>query len=135
MNILIHGAGKTGTTALFYSIRQALSGTVAELFEPGQPKLDAALSTSVDHVLAKILLRETIEIPDERFPWKIMLVRDPRDTLISRLLYATWHAGFRADPGCMDTYLTLLRVKERDPRSIPFKDLFSTFGALKRASL
>lgn len=132
MNILIHGVGKTGTTALFYAIRQALSGNVAELFEPGQPALDAALSASPEHVLAKVLLREMIQIPYERFPSKIMIVRDPRDTLVSRLLYAVWHAGFRPDPSCMEAYLTLLRVKERDPGSIPLKDLFSSFGAFQR---
>jgi hypothetical protein len=61
-----------------------------------------------------------------------MIARDPRDTLVSRLLYAVWHAGFRPDPSCMEAYLTLLRVKERDPRSIPLKDLFSSFGAFQR---
>ena len=133
MNILIHGVGKTGTTALFYSIRQALSGTVAELFEPaGQDLFDAAFSAPSNHILAKVILRETIQAPYERFPWKIMMVRDPRDTLISRLLYLVWHAGFRADTSSMNAYLTLLRVKERDPRSIPLKDLFSSFAAFQR---
>jgi hypothetical protein len=133
MNILIHGVGKTGTTALFYSIREALSGTVAELFEPaGQELFDAGLSAPADHVLAKVILRETIRVPYERFPWKIMTVRDPRDILISRLLYLVWHAGFRVDKDSMNAYLTLLRVKERDPRCVPLKDLFSAFAAFQR---
>ncbi len=133
MNILIHGVGKTGTTALFYSIRQALSGTVAELFEPARQELfDAALSAPSNHILAKVILRETIQAPYESFPWKIMTVRDPRDILISRLLYLVWHAGFRVDPASMNAYLTLLRVKERDPASIPLKDLFSSFAAFQR---
>ena len=126
MNILIHGVGKTGTTALFYTIRKALSGTVTELFEPVSLEFDAGPSAPAQHVLAKVLLRETIPVPYERFPWKIMTVRDPRDILISRLLYLIWHAAFRADPGCMNTYLTLLRAKERDPACIPLKDLFSS---------
>jgi hypothetical protein len=133
MNILIHGVGKTGTTALFYSIRQVLSGTVAELFEPaGQELFDAAFSASSKHILAKVILRETIQVPYGHFPWKIMTVRDPRDILISRLLYLVWHAGFRVDTGSMDAYLTLLRVKERDPACIPLKDLFSSFAAFQR---
>jgi hypothetical protein len=32
----------------------------------------------------------------------------------------------------MDAYLTLLRVKERDPRSIPLKELFSSFSGFQR---
>jgi hypothetical protein len=32
----------------------------------------------------------------------------------------------------MNAYLTLLRVKERDPTSIPLKDLFSSFAAFQR---
>jgi len=132
MNILIHGVGKTGTTALFYTIRKALSGTVVELFEPASLEFDAAPSAPHQHVLAKVLLRETIPVPYERFPWKIMTVRDPRDILISRLLYLVWHAAFRCDHGCMNAYLALLRAKERDPASIPLKDLFSSFAAFQR---
>ena len=132
MNILIHGVGKTGTTALFYTIRKALSGAVTELFEPASLEFDADPAGPNQHVLAKVLLRETIPVPYERFPWKIMTVRDPRDIFISRLLYLAWHAAFRTDPGCMNAYLALLRAKERDPASIPLKDLFSSFAAFQR---
>ncbi len=132
MNILIHGVGKTGTTALFYTIRKALSGPVTEFFEPASLEFDADPQDPHRHVLAKVLLRETVPVPYERFPWKIMTVRDPRDILISRLLYLSWHAAFRTDRECMNAYLALLRAKERDPASIPLKDLFSSFAAFQR---
>jgi hypothetical protein len=134
MNILIQGVGRTGTTALFYAIRHALSGTVAELFEPPGEELRRALELSPqpDHILAKMLLRESVPAPYERFQKIIMTVRDPRDTLVSRLLYIVWQSDFCLDDPTTEAYLTLLRAKERYPKGISLMALFSTFSAFQR---
>ena len=84
MKILIAGAPKTGTTALFYRIKNSLDGGVREMFEPRG--YVAEPGDGACHVLAKVLLDPLIDLDMESFSSfekKIGIVRDPRDRLIS----------------------------------------------------
>src|SRR5690606_15023024 len=84
--IVIAGQGKSGTAALFHKIRAAVPDSTRLLFEPRayEPEPDDG------HVLAKVLIDPPGYVDFstfEPFDKKILIVRDPRDNLISRLLY------------------------------------------------
>ncbi|PSJ36926.1 sulfotransferase family protein [Allosphingosinicella deserti] len=145
MKIVIYGLAKSGTSALFYKIRNSLPpGTIA-LFEPRSyglsdrflDRLRALRSGrwAPSHVIAKVLPwdRRPIRIHDfDRFDRQIVLVRDPRDRLVSGLLYRNYHASFIRDEKSAAEFLDLLRQKEADPRSVSVLDLLTAFERLER---
>jgi hypothetical protein len=124
--MVVFGQYRTGTTALFYRIKNSLSGEVRTLFEvvdyaeePDDARRD---------VLAKVILR-TPETPDPRgatryerfmgFDKQLYLVRDPRDWLVSGLLFAIQQEPrVYNDAAALGRIVALLSQKERDPRSI-----------------
>lgn len=94
MKILIAGQAKSGTTALFYALKQTLPRKYTCLFEPR----GYAAANRDECVLAKVLINPSVKVEDfETFNKKILIVRDPRDNLVSRLLYAIYDQKFSAD--------------------------------------
>src|SRR5947209_20200187 len=97
--ILILGAAKSGTTALFYAIKNALvSGrgvSVAGLFEPTEEReIVQYLSSTTDQVrlvkglLGPLLRRgSAVERLIAEFDRKIVIYRDPRDNVVSRICF------------------------------------------------
>lgn len=87
MRTLIVGLAKTGTSALLYTIAQA-SPHATVFFEPPASKLH----NLPEHAIAKVLFEsqdETVlEEAAQFFDRKIILLRDPRDAFISRVLFA-----------------------------------------------
>jgi hypothetical protein len=70
----------------------------------------------------------------ERFDRQILIVRDPRDRLVSNLLYRSYNAHFvRGEAEALE-WLRLLRLKEADPGSVAVIDLVEAFDALERAA-
>lgn len=146
MKIVIYGLAKSGTSALFYKIRNSLPPGTIELFEPSaygpRDRLIANLrALRRGHVrpavLAKVLPwdRRPVRLGDfNRFDRPILLVRDPRDRLVSDLLYRSYNAAFAlADPPALE-FLDLLRRKEAEPRKVPLLRLVETFDALEKAA-
>jgi hypothetical protein len=146
VKIVIYGLAKSGTSALFYKIRNSLpAGTIAQ-FEPSRYTLRDRLmgharalrrrNVSPD-VLAKVLPWENppARIEDfERFDRQILIVRDPRDRLVSALLYLTYNAQFvRSEAEALE-WLRLLRLKEAEPASVPVVRLLEAFDALELAA-
>jgi len=132
MRTLIVGIARSGTSALYFKLKQALPETTWCLFEPRQ--LDAADPYRHPDVLAKVIIGPPADFdyaPFRGFDKKIMMVRDPRDNLVSRLLYhpcAT--AEFRADAAKVAAFVDALRRKEADPRSLSVTALFHLFHRL-----
>lgn len=137
-SILVLGAAKSGTTALFYAIRNALHARgeqVAGLLEPrDRDRIDAYLATSNDSVrLVKAMLSRTADwIFDMAgaFDRIVLIVRDPRDNIVS-------HAAFkpkdlvRSDE--LEKQATLIRLfegKEKDPASISVVGMINRMGEL-----
>lgn len=129
--ILILGAGKSGTSALFHCVAQSAEGHhgrgFARLFEP--QSIERLAAFSVSHGVAKLLserLRKFREAGPliERFGRRIMIVRDPRDTVVSRLLWmaATRIAG--AAPADAAAFQSALERKERDPAAVSLLELY-----------
>ncbi|NHZ94266.1 hypothetical protein [Massilia sp. CCM 8734] len=119
MRCLIVGAAKTGTTALLYAVAQAMGGEPVIHFE----ERIATLPPLAPHTAAKLLFEQEraddIAAFGAGFERRILLVRDPRDNLISRLLYMV--ASFRVqmdDAPWLRTIATLLQCKQQDPASV-----------------
>lgn len=143
MRIVIYGLAKSGTTALFYLLKNALPPDAVCLFEPHafdpraveRGRLRRLLrGRSEPDVLAKVLAFRPNRPADVEsfasFDKQVLIVRDPRDRLISRLLYAVYHSTFYNCDEALRVLLELLRRKEADPRSVPVGELLETFARL-----
>lgn len=135
--ILIAGLGRSGTTALFFKIKNSLPGTADILFEPMEYNLHNE-KTDV-FTLAKILfwgpgifafeteqeqLRHKVKYTDfDRFDKKILIVRDPRDRLISQLLYSVRESKFYHDEYRLKEIHDILKQKEVRPGSVSVLDI------------
>jgi hypothetical protein len=144
VKILVVGLAKSGTTALFFKIRNSLPYGIKTLFEPiSYSEKDAGSSRCV---LAKIILSLGVPIfgLDGRhlkhrvryedfmvFDKKILIVRDPRDRLISQVLYSAKKHSFTNDPGKRERFLELLRKKERDPGSVSLLEVLRLGSQLR----
>jgi hypothetical protein len=136
VHYLVVGHGKAGTTALFTCLEQSCPANTYVNFEPRSPEEIAAVFDVKDvaHTLSKVKLQYLNDraIDVSRFDKVVLIVRDPRDLLVSRLLY-----GFSAFErnGLLDEYeeaLALLQRKVDDPDSIGVYELLHAVYALGR---
>lgn len=132
MKILIAGHGKSGTTALFYKIKNSLGKTRC-LFEPCEYKLD--IENNNDPIIAKILLLASDKInyqSFEGFDKKILIVRDPRDQLISWLLYSVYESNFFSDEKKVEKFVNILKKKEHLPKTVSVLDIIRLYDNLSK---
>lgn len=131
MRIVIYGQARTGSTALFLQLQAALPTQTRCLFEPHPSEIPPT-----GDVLVKSLV---MSLPDDLtrppvdasiFDRRVVLVRDPRDRLISVLLFLLhWHSPaypplWQYAPRGFEALLRLLRQKERVPTSVTVVQLF-----------
>ncbi len=132
MKILIVGLARSGTTALYFKIKAALPERTWCLYEP--PRFDPSDPGGAPDVLAKILIAppNTYDYESFRgFEKKIMIVRDPRDGIVSRILYRPCGSrAFRQDEAKVAAVIDALRQKEADPRSISLLALTDLYRRL-----
>jgi hypothetical protein len=121
--IAILGMYKSGTTALFYRIKNSLAGDVRTLFEPDRYEPEPA--DLHRWVLAKVILGAPEPGHDVRyetfrgFGKQLLLVRDPRDWLVSGTLFLIQQdAHLYGDDDKLRRVLDALEQKERDPASL-----------------
>lgn len=129
-SILVAGQPKTGTTALYFWLKESMPGDTVCLNE--QLQLNQSLVSGAPRSLAKILLFPgwfDFEAYDQ-FREKILLVRDPRDTLISSLLYWVSLSPIKGDPHLLDQFVEALRAKEQSPADVPFTSLIELWDRL-----
>jgi len=127
--IVIFGPYKSGTTALFYKIRNSLPGDIRTLFEQ-----DEYVPDELDDkrwVLAKTILGVEDGPPRVKcktfmeFEKKVCLVRDPRDLVISGMLFTVQQEpSLYNDDESLLRILKILRQKENNPDSISVSGLF-----------
>jgi hypothetical protein len=115
MHILLVGPAKSGTTALFFAIRESLDGSVLTLFEPqNSAQMEAVFTASGhDHTLTKVLLGEAANSDfDFTRPDRVVYIsRDPRDNVISRLLYRPALFKRTGNLAAFSEYEALIRAK------------------------
>lgn len=131
-SILIAGLGKTGTTGVYNSFKDAVANLDEEyafLFEPSRPDPLRSLGRYAPYrpILTKIILHRlaTCEVRYTDFDHRIMTVRDPRDVVISRLLFRPLNRGTVRKVGIeeLKPFIDALREKEADPTSHSVKGL------------
>jgi hypothetical protein len=135
--IEIVGNAKTGTTGVFNSIRvplRARDPRTLLLFEPRSSSLYRLGRHPVPFpVLVKAMANKNeMKVAYDAFTHHILIVRDPRDTLVSHLLYLPLQPyGIReAGPERLEELLRALEAKEAAPESRSFRSLFELAIAL-----
>ncbi len=121
-HILVIGTAKSGTTAVYTSIKNAMGERLVSYFEPSASDFNAALRSSAKEVLVKLTLIDRAKYKNlyediHHFDKQIIVIRDPRDILISNLLYNVRWMRFAKDPTRLKIFLDALREKEGDPSS------------------
>jgi hypothetical protein len=126
MKIVIAGLSKSGTTALFYKLKNSLEGELRTMFEPTHYEADPQHDGR--HVLCKILVDNVTSEGVQSFASfdkKVLIVRDPRDRMISTMLYSNLNASYVLNTVKCERMLALLRQKETDPESISVLKIWS----------
>ncbi len=129
MKILIFGAGKSGTTALMYGIKQQLPNYHV-IFEPA---ILGDIDYSQENLIVKSLKAPNWEKEKEyfaNFDRKILLIRNPYDRLISYLLYKTYDGGGLSNDNLASKYIELLKRKTESPQSVPVLEIIDLFKRL-----
>ena len=131
-HVLIVGASKTGTTGLYASIKNGMARAGVDaitIFEPSHAHVLDSLFLFADRpILTKTTTDHVaITVPEPLvFDRRVMTVRDPRDMLISSLLFRplTRRALEKANDAAIEAFLSALERKEQDPRSVSVRELF-----------
>lgn len=118
--ILVFGLGKSGTSGLYYKIKNSLPDSTRCLFEPREyvKKMDD-IKTGV---LAKILLAVLDYSSLKEFNKKIYIIRDLRDQILSGFLYKQYHSQKSKDE--ISFLIEKLREKEKAPSSLSCVEIF-----------
>jgi len=121
MSILIYGAGRSGSTALFYALSRQF------------PKMEESFERYVEEphgVLAKCGVNQTRII--ERvmdFDYRIFLRRDPRDRVVSAFLYALgFHWAWDCSRRYLDAIGSVLISKVTAPGEIGFFEMWDAIA-------
>lgn len=123
--ILITGIPKTGSTALFYSIKKALPKTAICFFEPETtPGVQIPERVSEDLLVKSFIPTARTGVYDS-FSKRVLIVRDPRDQMISQMLYRPFNLVRKglAPQQMVDELLWMLREKVKNPESIPVRKI------------
>jgi hypothetical protein len=128
MKILIAGLAKTGTTGLLYLIANSMGGGPKLLFEPKECPPEGKKDNGAD-VVAKVIIDKLLKPASFlHFDKKITLVRDPRDRIVSALLYSQFHANYLLDDQKVNLVHECLKRKEADPSSVSIIEILGAIG-------
>ena len=125
--ILVLGLPRSGTTYLYFKIFHSLGSKVRTLFEPSQLTEEDKSSP----FLAKSLVTRAFELKSfQNVATKVLILRDPRDWWVSRVLYSPYVKGeFSANEQQVARALELAVRKEADPRAVSLSELATAMGA------
>lgn len=137
-SILIVGMAKTGTTGVFNTTKAAIQAEgYPHLFlhEPTTPVPFRAIGRYAPEqpIMTKIMLHRLrecrIRYPD--FDRLVCTVRDPRDMVVSRLLFRPLiRRSAKTPPEAVDQFVQALKEKEADPTSHSVRDLHAMLDDL-----
>lgn len=126
MKILILGLGKSGTTAVLHKVAAGLPECNA--FSGGKPGkyignyVNAVYKHTYSERKGKDFEQYREHLRNERYDRKIWMARDPRDAVVSKMLYR-WHRGYLGHGEQYQAHLQLVRRKEQDPGCMPFIEI------------
>ena len=128
-NVLILALPKSGTTILYQMLKDSMPPETIGLFEPETCDPGPEIREAGAGVCAKVLLTQARGMESyapegcKFYNKKIMIVRDPRDVIVSLFLYLLFHSAILAD---LEKYVRLIgaiKAKELYPEKISFLDL------------
>lgn len=133
--VLILGAGKSGTTGLYASVlagaELAYGKGLRTIFEPkASEDISCRLS---DRMVVKMLLERFIRTDGKLLDWfdKVVFIhRDPRDNVVSRLLWQVASLAGVDSAEKVDQILHLIREKEHDNASSSVMGLYRKIGEI-----
>jgi hypothetical protein len=129
-NILILAQPKSGTTILFQILKESLPGETVGIFEPATCRPDEPGQLAGKNVVAKVLfqpIRGYDHYSPEAcafFDKRVFIHRDPRDMLLSYLLYVSYNLPTTSDFLACAQFASTLRAKEQTPQRISILELF-----------
>ncbi|MGF1591529.1 MAG: tetratricopeptide repeat protein [Pleurocapsa sp.] len=137
MKTLIYSLGKSGTTALAYSISKAFDNHEL-VFEPS---LLSKVDYQRDNLIVKSIFanrwkKDQNYLP--KFDKSILLIRNPLDRIVSYLLYMPYNGDGYSDDRNAQTYVNLLKQKVERPDSVGIYDIdkcYSDIDITGRGSL
>jgi hypothetical protein len=128
VKVLIAGLAKTGTTGLLFLIATSFGNKPKLLFEPKVCPPDLAENGDV---VAKVIIDASLKADSfAHFDRKVTLVRDPRDRLISVLLYSQFHGNYLADDSRVLAVRECLERKESSPSTVSIREILQTVGTV-----
>ncbi len=126
--VVIVGHARSGTSLLYGRLRASLPDACC-FFEPSNPAFLQQAQEAPGHVVAKLLLPVAPGIASRLgavFSKRLFLVRDPRDVLVSALLYVGgFEVMWRWEETRVAKALDLLRRKEECPAAVGLLELFA----------
>lgn len=131
MKVCIAAAAKSGSTAVYNSIKAAISAQAQcnSIFEPQRvyPILRLKNYDFSGNFVTKIMVSRMVsEKSDFHFGWfdkRIVLVRDVKDLLVSELLFRPMISPLEVDASALKEFVALIREKEANPQSWSLIDL------------
>ncbi len=139
--ILILSLAKSGTTILYQILKESLPSDALCLFEPQTCQPEDVAAAKGTSALAKVLI-EPHNGHDHYGPQacaffnkRIFLRRDPRDLLVSVLLYVSYHSPVTSDFWSFAQFQSALRAKERASHSVSMLELLELAGYLSDSCL
>lgn len=131
-SILVVGQQKTGTTGVYSLIKSALRPLANEYFFSFEPSRGVPLENVLErdpklNILTKIMYKNLDNFSLDMFDKRVMTVRDPRDTIVSTLLFKPLLKNVVGTVSMEqhERFVDGLRRKEQDPASVPLGELFS----------
>ena len=137
MRICIIGLAKSGTSALYESVKASLPPPRRILFEPKSPsEFRYVLGNGTANALTKIMFTSAAALGFDpaAFTHNICIVRDPRDVAVSSLLYRFNRIQLIKDKALTGRLIEALQRKEQEPDVMPVStilDMLESDGARK----
>ncbi len=121
MRVAILGLAKTGTTALYSKFLEAMPESTDSYFEPGNRLvwkyrfrrfLEMMKVRQSRSVVAKFILFNRHNnrhiAPFGHFDHRILIVRDPRDRLVSALLYWAYYSALSLETCAANNFIAMI---------------------------
>lgn len=122
MKYLILGNAKSGTTALFYAIASSI-GDAKHYFEEPLSSLQSMPANAIAKILFETVNPHEIDICNQLFEKKVAIFLDPRDNLVSRLLYSVAAKPIASNDDLIIKLIDLVERKQKSPSDVNLTEI------------
>lgn len=141
MQVMVVGASKTGTTVISKSIQHSIPNAsyymepkiISEVENLSNSKQSLVVKLLYSHWRYRLNLFNAIALNEIEFrpTFKVAITRDPRDTVISKMMYSPYNLimnGAKRDQ--IDRWLDCVRRKESAPESLSITCMFEEMSMI-----